>query len=104
MGCRARWRLPAPRPRRETGMPKENTRASSPRDTAKLPGGGKTVVAEVADTCPGCAVRSLDMSKGLFELLATLDVGLLGLDSYTKNITWKLVEGSGALPALPFTP
>ena len=44
------------------------------------------------------------MSKGLFEQFATLDVGLLGMDSYTKNITWKWVEGSGALPALPFTP
>lgn len=67
-------------------------------------GGGKTVIAEVADTCPGCALRSLDMSKGLFEQFATLDVGLLGMDSYTGNITWSWVEGSGALPAFSYTP
>ena len=64
-------------------------------------GGGKTVVAEVTDMCPGCDVRSLDMSKGLFEQFATLDVGLLGMASYTGNITWSWVQGSGSLPALP---
>lgn len=67
-------------------------------------GGGKSTIARVADRCPGCAVRSLDMSKGLFESFATLDVGLLGMDSYTGNITWSWVEGQGALPSLPFTP
>ena len=64
-------------------------------------GGGKTVIAEVADSCPGCAERSLDMSEGLFEAFASLDVGLLGGDNYTPPITWKWVEGTGGLPALP---
>jgi hypothetical protein len=59
-------------------------------------GGGKSLVVKVADRCPGCDIRSLDMSAGAFEHFATLDVGLLGMDSYTGNITWSWVEGSGA--------
>lgn len=41
-------------------------------------------------------VPDADMSAGAFEHFATLDVGLLGMDSYTGNITWSWVEGSGA--------
>jgi hypothetical protein len=64
-------------------------------------GGGQWAIAEVADRCPGCAVRSLDFSVGLFEHFATLDVGLLGMDSYTGNISWSWVEGTGGLAQLP---
>ena len=63
--------------------------------------GGKSLVVEVADECPGCDIRSLDMSAGAFEHFAALDVGLLGMDSYTGNITWSWVEGTGALPQVP---
>jgi len=65
--------------------------------------GGKTLTVEVTDRCPGCAVRSLDMSKGAFEHFAPLSVGLLGMDSYTGNITWSWTSGTGRLPELPYT-
>lgn len=65
--------------------------------------GGKTLTVEATDRCPGCAVRSLDMSKGAFEYFADLGVGLLGMDDYTKNITWSWTSGTGRLPQLPFT-
>lgn len=65
--------------------------------------GGKSLVVEVADRCPGCDVRSLDMSVGTFEHFATLGVGLLGKDSYTGNISWSWVEGSGPLSQVPVT-
>jgi hypothetical protein len=58
------------------------------------------VVAEVADRCPGCAVRSLDFTVGLFEHFADLDVGLLGMDTYTGNISWSWAEGTGAAGAV----
>jgi hypothetical protein len=77
------------------------TRGYDTDERITLLGGGKTVIAEVADTCPGCDIRSLDMSRGLFEQFATLDVGLLGMDSYTGNITWSWVPGTGSLPQVP---
>lgn len=61
---------------------------------------GVSLVVEVADMCPSCDVRSLDMSKGVFEHFADLGVGWLA-DGYTSNITWSWVEGIGALPSLP---
>jgi hypothetical protein len=64
--------------------------------------GGKTVRAEVSDRCPGCAVRSLDMSKGLFHEFADYSVGLLGMDDYTGNITWSWAPGTGRLPEVPY--
>ncbi len=64
-------------------------------------GGGKSLIVEVADSCPGCDIRSLDMSIGVFEHFAGLDVGLLGMDSYTGNISWSWVEGSGPLAQVP---
>lgn len=63
--------------------------------------GGKSLVAEVTDRCPGCAVRSLDLSLGAFEHFAFTSVGLLGMDTYTGNITWSWVEGTGRLPEIP---
>lgn len=66
--------------------------------------GGKTLTVEATDRCPGCAVRSLDLSKGAFEYFADLGVGLLGMDDYTGNITWSWTSGTGRLPQLPYTP
>lgn len=64
--------------------------------------GGKTLTVEVTDRCPGCAVRSLDLSKGAFHFFADYSVGLLGMDSYTGNITWSWTEGTGRLPTLSY--
>ncbi|BGP17130.1 hypothetical protein JCM10213_005248 [Rhodosporidiobolus nylandii] len=36
---------------------------------------GKTVVATVADTCPGCSYGSLDLSTGAFDQIASRDDG-----------------------------
>jgi expansin (peptidoglycan-binding protein) len=36
---------------------------------------GKTMTAVCADTCPGCAYGSLDMSSGLFAALGDGDFG-----------------------------
>ena len=41
------------------------------------------------------------MSIGVFEHFAGLGVGLLGMDSYTGNISWSWVEGSGPLAQVP---
>ncbi|KAL7340736.1 RlpA-like double-psi beta-barrel-protein domain-containing protein-containing protein [Rhodotorula toruloides] len=39
---------------------------------------GKSVVATVADACPGCSSRfSLDLSLGAFEAIGDLDTGVL---------------------------
>ena len=64
--------------------------------------GGKTLRVEVADECPSCDMRSLDMSKGVFEYFADLGVGWLA-DGYTSNITWSWVESIGTLPELTVT-
>ncbi|GAA6058515.1 hypothetical protein JCM10212_006954 [Sporobolomyces blumeae] len=42
---------------------------------------GKTVTAKVADTCPGCAYGSLDLSLGAFDAIGSRDTGVL-------PITW----------------
>lgn len=37
--------------------------------------GGKKITAKVADSCPTCDGYHIDLSKGAFEALASLDVG-----------------------------
>ncbi|KAI1787092.1 barwin-like endoglucanase [Ganoderma leucocontextum] len=46
---------------------------------------GKTVTVTVADTCPGCAPGSLDLTPTAFQQLASLDVGRL------HGISWTLL-------------
>ncbi|EJF58907.1 barwin-like endoglucanase [Dichomitus squalens] len=46
---------------------------------------GKTVTVTVADTCPGCAPGSVDLTPTAFQQLASLDVGRL------HGISWTLV-------------
>ena len=58
---------------------------------------------QVADRCPGCDIRSLDLSLGAFEYFADPGVGWFA-DGYTSNITWSWVEGSGAVAQVPVTP
>ncbi|KAI0338928.1 barwin-like endoglucanase [Trametopsis cervina] len=45
---------------------------------------GATAVGTVADECPGCNGRDLDMTPGLFEKLGSLDQGVL-------QINWKYI-------------
>ncbi|GAA5898217.1 hypothetical protein JCM8208_000186 [Rhodotorula glutinis] len=40
---------------------------------------GKSVRAQVADTCPGCSYGSLDLSLGAFKAIGNLDTGVLPL-------------------------
>ena len=65
--------------------------------------GGKSLTVQVADRCPGCDLRSLDLSLGAFEWFADAGVGWFA-DGYTQNITWSWVTGSGAVPQVPVTP
>ncbi|KAI0287944.1 expansin family protein [Russula brevipes] len=46
--------------------------------------GGKTVTAQIVDSCPGCGPNDLDMSRALFQHFAPLSVGVL-------HITWSIV-------------
>ena len=46
---------------------------------------GKTVTVTVADTCPGCAPGSVDLTPTAFQQLASLDVGRL------HGISWELI-------------
>ena len=46
---------------------------------------GKTVTVTVADTCPGCAVGSVDLTPTAFQQLASLDVGRI------HGISWTLL-------------
>nr|VWO99416.1 N/A [Ganoderma boninense] len=47
--------------------------------------GKKSVVVTVVDTCPGCAVGSVDLSPAAFKKLAPLSVGRL------HDIKWTLL-------------
>ena len=47
--------------------------------------GDKSIVVTVADTCPGCAVGSLDLTPTAFEQFAPLGVGRL------HGISWTLL-------------
>ncbi|KAI0753810.1 barwin-like endoglucanase [Fomes fomentarius] len=46
---------------------------------------GKSVTVTVADTCPGCAPGSVDLTPTAFQQLASLDVGRL------HGISWTLI-------------
>ena len=46
---------------------------------------GKSVTVTVEDTCPTCAVGSVDLSPAAFEQLAPLAVGRL------HNVSWTLL-------------
>ncbi len=46
---------------------------------------GKSVIVTVADTCPSCAVGSVDLSPSAFQQLAPLAVGRL------HGISWTLL-------------
>ena len=46
---------------------------------------GKTVTVTVADTCPGCAPGSVDLTPTAFQQLAPLEVGRL------QGISWTLL-------------
>jgi predicted nucleic acid-binding Zn ribbon protein len=37
--------------------------------------GGKSLIAEVQDTCPGCTKRWIDVSEGIFKYFADTSVG-----------------------------
>lgn len=52
---------------------------------------GKTATAQVVDECPSCAYGSLDMSKTLFQALASG-----GLDQGVFQISWSYTDGSGS--------
>ena len=45
---------------------------------------GKSVTVKVADTCPGCAPGSVDLTPAAFKKLASLDVGRI------HGIKWTL--------------
>ncbi|KAI0776547.1 RlpA-like double-psi beta-barrel-protein domain-containing protein-containing protein [Trametes elegans] len=47
---------------------------------------GKTATATVVDTCPGCAVNSIDLSPAAFQQLASFDVGRL------HGVSWTFVN------------
>ena len=49
---------------------------------------GKSVTVTVEDTCPTCAVGSVDLSPVAFEQLAALAVGRL------HNVTWTLLPAA----------
>ncbi|KAI0753801.1 RlpA-like double-psi beta-barrel-protein domain-containing protein-containing protein [Fomes fomentarius] len=46
---------------------------------------GRTVMVTVADTCPGCAPGSIDLTPAAFQQLASLDVGRL------QGVSWTLL-------------
>ena len=46
---------------------------------------GKQVTVTVADTCPGCAPGSVDLTPTAFQQLASLDVGRI------HGISWTLL-------------
>lgn len=48
---------------------------------------GKSIVVKAADTCPTCNEKSLDLSKGAFEALGSLDQGVL-------PISWDFTDDS----------
>jgi len=41
--------------------------------------GGKSVTAQIVDSCPGCGPNDLDMSPATFEHLAPLSRGVVGI-------------------------
>ncbi|KAI0301168.1 RlpA-like double-psi beta-barrel-protein domain-containing protein-containing protein [Multifurca ochricompacta] len=47
--------------------------------------GGKSVRAQMVDSCPGCGPSDLDMSPATFQALASLDVGVI-------NIQWNFLK------------
>ena len=50
-----------------------------------VPAGGDDVTVTVADTCPGCAPGSVDLTPTAFQQLASLDVGRI------HGISWTLL-------------
>jgi hypothetical protein len=57
--------------------------------TIRLTAGGKSTVATIEDTCPGCASGGLDLTEALFEFFAPLGQG------YVYGGTWEVVDGTG---------
>ncbi|KAF9476346.1 hypothetical protein BDN70DRAFT_882603 [Pholiota conissans] len=49
---------------------------------------GKSTIASVTDTCPGCPYGGLDLTEGLFKFFAPASVGIIYGD-------WEFVDGSG---------
>ncbi|KAI0269926.1 expansin family protein [Gloeopeniophorella convolvens] len=47
--------------------------------------GGKTVKAQMVDSCPGCGENDLDMSPAVFKEFASLDKGVL------SGISWHFI-------------
>ncbi|KAF8968395.1 hypothetical protein BDZ97DRAFT_1916231 [Flammula alnicola] len=62
----------------------------------KMTYNGKTTVASITDTCPGCPYGGLDLTEGLFQYFAPASVGIIYGD-------WELDDGSAA-PAPAPTP
>lgn len=50
--------------------------------TVHISYGGKTVTAEMVDSCPGCGGNDLDMSEATFKSLAPLSVGVIQIEWY----------------------
>ena len=56
--------------------------------TITITANGKTTKAKVMDKCPICPQGGLDLSRGLFNYFASLDVGVL-------SGTWSFDDGTG---------
>jgi len=52
---------------------------------------GKTAEAVIKDSCPPCFFGKIDLSRGLFEHLDSLDVGILKID-------WEYIDGNSEPP------
>lgn len=59
--------------------------------TIRMTYGGKTTIATVSDTCPGCPPNGLDLTEGLFAFFAPASVGII-------YGTWEFTDAAPAAP------